>query len=76
MLFWSLCRLARYGPLFDGLLISDRQIFLDAEEHNLVYMILMELPEPDALGGRMSLFAQVLTAGYRWKEAALAAAQK
>ena len=70
MLFWGLCRLVLYGPLFDRLLISDRQIFLDAEGDNLVYMIVIELLEPDALGGRMSLFAQVIAVGYRWKEAA------
>ena len=45
-------------------------ILLDAEGGNLVYMRVMELPAPDALGRRMSLFAQVPTVGYRWKEAA------
>jgi hypothetical protein len=34
----------------------DSPIFLDAEGGNLVYMIVIELPEPDALGGRVSLF--------------------
>jgi len=57
-------------------LTSDSTIFLDAAGGDLVYVEVMELSEPDALGGQMSLFAQVLTVGYRWKEAALAVAQK